>query len=29
LLGQMIWAREIHFESARIQPKPGWPCLAA
>src|SRR5208282_5216646 len=26
LLGQMIWTREIYFESARTQLKRGWPC---
>jgi hypothetical protein len=29
LLGQMIWTREVYFESARTQLKRGWPCLAA
>ena len=29
LLGQMIWTREIYFESARTQLKRAWPCLAA
>ncbi len=28
LLGQMIWTREIDFESARTQMECGWPCLA-
>ncbi len=29
LLGQVIWTREIYFESARTQLKGRWPCLAA
>ena len=29
LLGQVIWTREVYFESARTQLKRGWPCLAA